>query len=110
VGEDTGSPGIIQRAQCVCWGRKKERTRGLPLPSLAWDIWDSYPRGSGALATHREGSFGFNHACTLGNELWRMEGEQIVVSEAHEREWSMHAQVRKMCRVNCTCDACNLEI
>jgi hypothetical protein len=36
--------------------------------------------------------------CTLGNEPWRMEGEQIVGSEAHEGKWSMRAQVRKMCR------------
>jgi hypothetical protein len=36
--------------------------------------------------------------CTLGKERWRREGEQIVGSEAHEGEWSMHLQVRKMCR------------
>jgi hypothetical protein len=94
----------------VCWGRKRDRARGFPLPNLAWDVWDSLQWGSRALATHIEGSFGFRHACTLGNEPWRMESEQIVVSEAHEGEWSMHAQVRKMCRENCTCDVCNLEM
>jgi hypothetical protein len=36
--------------------------------------------------------------CTLWNKPWRREGEQIVDSEAHEGEWSRHAQVKKMCK------------
>jgi hypothetical protein len=63
---DTDSLGIIQRAQCVCEGSKKDRARELPPQSLAWDIWYSIPWSSGALATHREGSFGFRHALHPG--------------------------------------------
>jgi hypothetical protein len=36
------------------WGRK-DRARGLPLPSLDWDMKDSFPQRSRALATTREG-------------------------------------------------------
>jgi hypothetical protein len=82
---------------CVL-GKEEGQTKGTPTFKSGLGHMGFIPRGSGVLATHREGSIGFKHACTLGNEPWRMECDQIIVSEAHEGEWSRHAQVRKMCR------------
>jgi hypothetical protein len=94
----------------VCWGKKKDKARGFPFPNLAWDVWDSFPWGSGALATHIEGSFGFSMFAPWGMNHggWRV---SRLLSQRHMREnGAWMPKSGKCAGQNCTCDACNLEM
>jgi hypothetical protein len=70
------------------WVLGKEEGQGQDLPQQAWP---------GTCRIHSHGAAGLwpppervalvsGMFCTLGNECWRREGEQIVGSEAHEGE------------------------
>jgi hypothetical protein len=97
VGGMTQIPQELSREHNVCAGEGR-RTRPGDSHLQAWPgTYGIQSHGAVGLWPPTERvALVLGMLCTLKNEPWRMECEQIAGSEAHEGKWSMHAQGRKM--------------